>query len=153
MCAKDVRSIVSMNKIYYIFVISSFHFSSSIIWYIFYFLPTKKGPQMFDIANYYILNQFLFFFSIGLMIYRNEIRFFETMVFYKHRIKRDIDSSYYVQYLNALECEEWQGTIVKIRFSWWSFSNIKGKHSLYDHMDFGTTMINTLCCFMQVELF
>lgn len=75
---------------------------------------------MFDKANYYILNQFLFlFFSsyIGLMIYRNEIRFFETMVFYKNRIKRDIDSSYYVQYLNALECEERQGTIVKIRFS------------------------------------
>lgn len=124
------------------FFISSFHIFPSIIWYIFYFLPTKKGPQMFDKANYYILNQFLFFFFYkGLMIYRNEIRFFETMVFYKHRIKRDIDSSYYVQYLNALECEERQGTIVKIRFSWWSFSNFKGKHFSFDHMEFGTTMI------------
>lgn len=64
------------------------------------------------------------------MIYRNEIRFFENMVFFKHRIKTDIDSSDYAQHLNALECTKWKGIVVKIRFSWWSLGHIKGKINL-----------------------
>lgn len=55
------------------------------------------------------------------MIYRNEIPFniIETMVvFDKHRIKSDVDPFDYVQYSYAvMECMEWKGTFIEIRFS------------------------------------
>lgn len=54
------------------------------------------------------------------MIYRNEIPFdIENMVvFNKHRFESDVDPSDYVQYPNAIvECMEWKGTFVEIRFS------------------------------------
>lgn len=70
-------------------------------------------------------------FFIGLMIYRNEIPFdIETMLaFYKHRLKSDVvDPFDYVQYSHAImECMEWKGTFIEIRFSWWSIGNFEGK--------------------------
>lgn len=83
----------------------------------------------FFCSSLYVMIPLLSSFNIGLMIYRNEIPFnIETMLLNKDRLKSDVDPFDYVQYSHAImECVEWKGTFIEIRFSWWSIGNFKGK--------------------------
>ncbi len=56
-----------------------------------------------------------FSFLPGLMIYRNETLFDIEVL--ERRFESDVDPSDYVQYIDAMECVEWQGTFNQIRFS------------------------------------